>query len=216
LIEDHPVVSLGLKQLIDFEPDLQICGAADDSAAALSQVVALKPDLVILDLHLKERSGLELLKQIKARAPRQRVLILSLYDELIYAPRALRAGASGYVMKTESTETLVRAIRHVLEGGTHLSEAMEAKLARRARAETVEFYPLESLSDRELEIFRLIGLGRTTQEIANLFSVTQKTVESHRTHVRQKLKLRSATELIQFAIRLNDDPERSSANSSSG
>jgi DNA-binding NarL/FixJ family response regulator len=200
------VVSLGLRQLVNLEPDLQICGTADESASALSQVAAARPDLVILDLYLRERSGLELLKQIKTRFPSQLVLILSLYDESIYAPRALRAGAGGYVMKAAATEVLLEAIRRVLEGSIYLSKDMEKALAARAANGGSNGRPLDALSDRELEIFRLIGLGKTTQEIAQLFSVTQKTIESHRTHVRQKLKLRTATELIQYAIRLNDDP----------
>jgi DNA-binding NarL/FixJ family response regulator len=206
VIDDHPVVSLGMKQLIGFQADLQLCGTACDRASAINQVGVLRPDLVILDLYLRERSGLDLLKEIKTRFPKQRVLILSLYDELVYAARAIRAGASGYVMKAAPTEMLLTAVRQVLNGGTYVSQRLEKNCSEDASATPPEFYALRALSDRELEVFRLIGLGKTTQEIARLFSVTQKTVESHRTHVRQKLHLTSATELIQLAIRLNDAP----------
>jgi DNA-binding NarL/FixJ family response regulator len=207
LVEDHPVVSRGLQELINYESDLQVTGIADDRTSALAQIQASRPDLVVLDLGLRERSGLELLKEIKTRFRSQRILILSLHDEEVYASRALRAGAAGYVMKQEATETLFRAIREVLSGAIYLSQAMRGKLAERGADSTTRTSRLDVLSDRELDIFHLIGRGKTTREIADLLCVTLKTVESHRTHIRQKLQLRNATELVQLAIELERDPQ---------
>jgi len=200
LVEDHPVVSRGLAELINYEDDLHVCGVSSTCAVALETLARQNPDLVILDLSLQEQSGLELLKEIRARRPEQRVLILSLHDELVYAPRALRAGALGYVMKEEATETLLRAIRKVLDGGVYLSPRLEAHVKEQVLRGNVALHPLETLSDRELEVFRLIGRGVSNRDISKLLVIRLKTVESHRTHIKQKLHLGTASELVQFAI----------------
>jgi DNA-binding NarL/FixJ family response regulator len=206
LVEDHPIVSLGISELINYEPDLVVAGLANERLAAMQALEALKPDLVILDLSLKERSGLEVLKEIITRSPKQRVLILSLHDESIYAARALRAGACGYVMKEEATETLLRAIRKVLDGGVYLSPAMEARMMQPAAEREPALDALQTLTDRELEVLRLIGEGKTTRDIAHLLYLSLKTVESHRTNLKHKLDLPSATLLVQYAVELEHDP----------
>lgn len=200
LVEDHPVVSSGLSALINFELDLQVCGIAQDSASAIEMMAALNPDLIISDISLRGPNGLELLRDIKARCPRQRVLILSMHDELIYAPGALRAGASGYVMKQEACETLLMAIHKVLQGEIYLSAFMEKKMMRRLLKPQIALDPLESLSARELEVLQLISQAKTTREIAEELHVSMKTIGTHREHIRQKLNLKNGRELLQHAL----------------
>jgi DNA-binding NarL/FixJ family response regulator len=202
LVDDHPIVRQGLAELIDHEKDLSVCGVADDIHHALDQVGALGPDLVIVDISLRGSNGIELLKNIKVRYPKQAVLMLSMHDESLYAVRALRAGAAGYVMKQEATEKVLSAIRQVLNGEIYLSERMEKKMmhqlvgGRAARTGS----PLEDLSDRELEVFNLIGQGHGTRQIAEELHLSIKTIESHRAHIKEKLNLKNATELVQHAI----------------
>ena len=202
LVDDHPIVRQGLSELIDHEQDLTVCGVAEDIHKALDQVGTLNPDLVMVDISLKGSNGLELLKNIKVRYPKQAVLMLSMHDESLYAVRALRAGAAGYVMKQEATEKVLTAIRHVLNGEIYLSERMEKKMmhqlvgGRAARTGS----PLEDLSDRELEVFNLIGQGHGTRQIAEELHLSIKTIESHRAHIKEKLNLKNATELVQHAI----------------
>ena len=175
---------------------------ADDIHKALELVATLMPDLVVVDISLKGSNGIELLKNIKVRYPRQAVLMLSMHDESLYAVRALRAGAAGYVMKQEATEKVLTAIRQVLNGEIYLSERMEKKMmhqlvgGRAARTGS----PLEDLSDRELEVFNLIGQGHGTRQIAEELHLSIKTIESHRAHIKEKLNLKNATELVQHAI----------------
>lgn len=202
LVDDHPIVRQGLMQMINHEKDLVVCGTAEDSFQALDEIAALQPDLVLLDISLKGGNGIELLKNIKVRHPKLLVLILSMHDESLYAVRSLRAGAAGYVMKQEATERVLTAIRHVLNSEIYLSEKMEKKMmqqlvgGRSARTGS----PLEDLSDRELEVFGLIGQGRGTRQIAEQLHLSIKTVESHRAHIKEKLNLKNANELIQHAI----------------
>jgi DNA-binding NarL/FixJ family response regulator len=202
LVDDHPIVRQGLAELIDHEKDLSICGTAEDIHKALDLVTELKPDLVIVDISLRGSNGLELLKNIKVRYPKQVVLMLSMHDESLYAVRALRAGAAGYVMKQEATETLITAIQQVLRGEIYLSERMEKKMMQQLvggpSARTGS--PLEDLSDRELEVFNLIGQGHGTRQIAEELHLSIKTIESHRAHIKEKLNLKNATELVQHAI----------------
>jgi DNA-binding NarL/FixJ family response regulator len=202
LVEDHPVVSHGLMQLLNAEPDLIVCGVAHDGALALVQLRDVKPELILLDLSLKGMGGLEFLREVKAQEPRQLVLILSMYDEVVYAPRALRAGASGYVMKLETTAILVQAIRKVLAGGIYLSSALESRLIERLvrTGETIGFDPLETLTDREMEVFQMMGHGNKNSEIARSLGISVKTLESHRTNIRGKLGLRNSSELVHRAI----------------
>ncbi len=202
LVEDHPIVRQGLAEMIDNQKDLMVCGAAEDVHQALHQISALQPDLVIVDISLKSSNGIELLKDIKLRHPKLLVLMLSMHDETLYAVRALRAGAAGYIMKQEATENVLTAIRQVLGGDIYLSERMEKKLmqqlvgGRAARTGS----PLEDLSDRELEVFNLIGQGHGTRQIAEELHLSIKTIESHRAHIKEKLNLKNATELVQHAI----------------
>jgi DNA-binding NarL/FixJ family response regulator len=211
LVEDHPVVSKGLAGLINYEQDMEVCGTAQDGPTAIQQIETLKPDLVILDLGLKGRNGLDVLKDIKARMPRQRVLVLSMHDELLYAPRAIRAGASGYIMKQEATETLFMAIREVLMGGTYVSSNVGKKLMQRfVRNSPSPFLdPLEGLTDRELDVFRLIGQGKSTREIAQQLCLSAKTIESHRLQIKMKLNLKTVAEVVRRAIQVDHEEQNS-------
>ena len=202
LVDDHPIVRQGLDEMIDQQPDVCVCGTAEDVHKALDSVEKYKPDLVIADISLKGSNGIELLKNIKIRYPRMLVLVLSMHDESLYAVRALRAGAAGYIMKQEATEKVLTAIRQVLQGEIYLSERMEKKMmhqlvgGRTARTGS----PIEDLSDRELEVFGLIGQGHGTRQIAEELHLSIKTIESHRAHIKEKLNLKNATELVQHAI----------------
>jgi DNA-binding NarL/FixJ family response regulator len=206
LVDDHSVVTSGMAALINYEGDLEVCGTADDEVAAIKQIEALQPELVVLDITLKGRGGLELLKEIKTRFPKQKVLVLSMHDELLYASRALRAGASGYLMKEEALNTLLVAIRQVLQGDIYLSARMEKKvLGQFLQPGEIEESPLSCLSDRELEIFRMIGQGKTTREIADSVFLSVKTIESHRAHIKLKLGLSSGRDLVKEAIRYEQE-----------
>lgn len=202
LVDDHPIVRQGLSELINHEKDMVMSGTAEDLNKALEAIETLKPDLVIVDISLKGSNGIELLKNIKVRYPKMLVLMLSMHDESLYAVRALRAGASGYIMKQEATEKVLTAIRRVLNGEIYLSEKMEKKMmqqlvgGRAARSGS----PIEDLSDRELEVFNLIGQGHGTRQIAEELHLSIKTIESHRAHIKEKLNLKNATELVQYAI----------------
>ena len=213
LVDDHPIVSRALADLISHEKDLEVCGIAEDGASALRQTDALKPDLVLLDITLHGRGGLELLKDIKAQHPKQLVLLLSMHDETLYAARAVRAGASGYVMKQEATENVLIAIHKVLEGEIYLSPRMERRMMQRFAqgGSNASLDPLEALTDRELEIFRLIGRGSGSREIARLLCLSVKTIESHRAHIKEKLNLKNANELVQQAIQMEKDAGSDSA-----
>lgn len=202
LVDDHPIVREGLTEMINHEGDLAVCGTAEEMNQALDQIEKLRPDLVMLDISLKGSNGIEVLKNIKVRYPKMLVLVLSMHDETLYALRALRAGASGYIMKQELGERVLAAIRQVLNGEISLSENMEKKMmkqlvgGRAARTGS----PLEDLSDRELEVFRLIGKGYSTRQIAEELHLSIKTIESHRAHIKEKLNLKNAMELVQHAI----------------
>jgi DNA-binding NarL/FixJ family response regulator len=206
VVEDHLVVSTGMTALINHESDLQVCGAADDGVSALESIDTLKPDLVLLDITLKGRGGLELLKDIKVRHPRLKVLVLSMHDESLYAMRALRAGASGYLMKGEATETLLVAIRRVSNGDTYLSPRMEKQVMQRLVQRTEQEHgPLDNLSDRELEIFRMIGQGRSTRDISKALFLSIKTIETHRAHIKEKLNLQTGNDLVRRAIEFEQE-----------
>jgi DNA-binding NarL/FixJ family response regulator len=203
IVDDHPVVRTGLRMLIDDEPDLIVCGEAGDADEAIRVLDTKKPDLVIVDLSLKGSSGLELIKRIKSRNSPSKMLVSSMFEESLYAERVLNAGALGYVSKQEAMEKVVEAIRCVLSGRVYLSAAMSDRMLHRlARDQKApERSPVETLSDRELEVFELIGRGRTTAEIANQLHLSVKTVETHREKVKAKLGLKSAAELYQYAVR---------------
>jgi len=202
LVEDHPVTREGFAQLINFQTDLQVCGQAGTAGQAFTDIAALKPDLVIVDISLAGTSGIELIKDLVSRDPILKVLVLSMHDESLYAERALRAGARGYVMKQEPTEHVMAAIRHVLGGGVYLSVRMRDHLLFNVvgRLSAARASDLDRLSDRELEVFQLIGEGRTTAQIGASLHLSVSTVETYRAHIKEKLRLRNATELVQHAV----------------
>jgi DNA-binding NarL/FixJ family response regulator len=202
IVDDHPIVRQGLAELINHEPDLTICGQAEDAREALKIIKESKPNMVIVDISLKETSGMELMKDIEAQYPGVLVLALSMHDESLYAERALRAGAKGYIMKAEATENVVTAIRKVLSGQIYISDRMAAKMVRKlvgggheSRASAIE-----RLSDRELEVFTSIGHGYGTRQIADRLHLSVKTIETYRAHIKEKLDLEDANELLQNAI----------------
>lgn len=202
LVEDHPVTREGFAQLINFQRDLEVCGQAGIVAQALTEIAVLNPDLVIVDISLAGTSGIELIKDLVSRHPILKVLVLSMHDESLYAERALRAGARGYVMKQEATEHVMAAIRHVLGGGVYLSVCMHNRLlvnmVRGLSAAGAS--DLDRLSDRELEVFQLVGEGRTTAQIGASLHLSVSTVETYRAHIKEKLRLQNATELVQHAV----------------
>jgi DNA-binding NarL/FixJ family response regulator len=205
LVDDHPILRQGLTKLINDQPDLMICGEAEGPPSALEGIGHTKPDLVLLDLSLAGGDGMELCKQLQERHQGLPVLIISMHDESLYAERCLRAGAMGYVMKQEPPDKVMSAIRKVLTGNIYLSEAMSAKLLRNlAGARHADVSPLERLSDRELEIFRLIGKGHSVRSIAEELFLSPKTVEAHKEHIKQKLNLKTSNELLQYAIEARD------------
>lgn len=201
LIDDHPILRQGLALFIDREPDLKVCGEADDATSALQAIQDSTPDFVVLDISLEGPDGLELLKILRARYPKLPVLILSMHDESLYAERALRAGANGYIMKQEATDKVLTAIRHILGGDIYLSERLTKRMLQQFVSGSVSPRdPIAKLSDRELEVYRLIGAGRGTRQIADELHVSTKTIESYQAHIKEKLALRNARELVQHAI----------------
>ncbi len=210
LVEDHPVFRLGLGELIDQETDLAVCGAADDVGVALVEIERLKPDLVIVDLSLKGRSGMELIRDLRARVRDLPVLVLSMYDEALYAERALAAGARGYIMKQEASESIVGAARKVLEGKIHVSEAITGEILGKlvAGPRPGDEAPLGRLTDRELEVLQLIGDGLTTSEIGDQLSLSVKTVGTYRERLKEKLALKSSAELVRYAVRWLEEQQR--------
>ncbi|MHC4387497.1 MAG: response regulator transcription factor [Planctomycetota bacterium] len=202
IVDDHPIVRQGLAELINHEQDLTVCAQAEDAIEALRTIKEIEPNMVIVDISLKETSGLELIKDIGAQYGNLPVLALSMHDESLYAERALRAGAKGYIMKAEATENVVTAIRKVLSGEIYVSDRMAAKMVRKlvgGRRETGAS-AIERLSDRELEVFSLIGQGQGTRQIAEKLHLSVKTVETYRAHIKEKLNLADANELLQYAI----------------
>jgi DNA-binding NarL/FixJ family response regulator len=203
LVDDHPITREGLARLINHERDMEVCGQANTAAKAVTDIEPMKPDLVVVDVSLTTgASGLELIKDLVARHPRLRMLALSTHDEALYAERALRAGAKGYVMKQEPTEKVMAAIRQVLDGGIFLSDAMKDRLLRKITqsGSAPSASEIERLSDRELEVYRLIGQGRGTRQIADELHLSMSTVETYRTHIKEKLHLASAPELVRRAV----------------
>jgi DNA-binding NarL/FixJ family response regulator len=202
LVDDHPLVREWLTQLLQRESDLAICGEAEDTADALEKIAATQPDIVIADISLKSTHGLELVKDLQVRFPALPVLILSMHDESLYAERVLRAGAMGYITKQEATKKILPAVRQVLSGQIYISEKMASRMVHKmvlGRAEEQKS-PIERLTDRELEVFQLIGCGQGTRRIATELHLGVKTVESYRARIKEKLKLEDGTQLLQQAI----------------
>jgi DNA-binding NarL/FixJ family response regulator len=202
IVDDHPVVRRGLAELIADEPDMEVFGEAATGAEALKCLDDLQPDVVIVDISLKDSHGIELIKQIKARDDQVKMLVWSMHDESLYAERALRAGAMGYLNKEEPIDRVIEAIRQVLRGHVHLSSKMVEKLLHRAVSgnEPHERSNIETLSDRELEVFELIGQGLTTREIAKKLHLSIKTIETYRENVKSKLDLKTGGELTRHAV----------------
>lgn len=202
MVDDHPLLRQGLSLLINREPDLEVCGEAEEAQAALAAIGSKTPDILIVDISLKGPDGLDLLKNIRATYPDLPVLILSMHDESLYAERALRAKANGYIMKQEATEKVLVAVRRILDGYVYLSDRMSNKILQQyiSGSPTAAESRVSSLSDRELEVFRMIGEGRGTREIAEELHLSVKTVETYQAHIKDKLSLRSGRELIQYAV----------------
>jgi DNA-binding NarL/FixJ family response regulator len=202
LVEDHPVTREGFAQLINYQSDLKVCGQTGAPSKAIPLIGSLKPDLAIVDISLAESNGLELIKDLKARHPRVPVLVLSTHDESLYAERALRAGARGYVMKQAPTCEVMQAIRLVLQGGLYLSESMRTQLVHKhfGGPHVNGACDIDVLSDRELQVFELIGRGNSTRQVASKLHLSISTVETHRAHVKQKLRLASGLHLVRRAV----------------
>jgi DNA-binding NarL/FixJ family response regulator len=202
IIDDHPIMVQGLQELINHQGDLRVIGSSDDWHIALEQVKKLQPELIILDVTLKDANGIEVLKNLKIHVPNVKILMLSMHDENLYAMRSLKAGAQGYIMKQEAVDKVLGAIRQVLAGEVYLSDSMSKRTMFQllGRGGTRSGSPLEDLSDRELEVFTLIGQGCTTRQIAEKLHLSIKTVETHRAHIKEKLNLKNSTELVQHAI----------------
>jgi DNA-binding NarL/FixJ family response regulator len=203
LVDDHPLVREWLGQLIQRESDMTVCGEADEVQLALQEIETSQPDIVIADISLKTTHGLELVKDLQSRLPNLPVLVLSMHDESLYAERVLRAGAMGYITKQEATKKVLVAIRQVLSGQIYLSEKMSARMVQKlvvGRNQQEHSSPIERLTDRELEVFQLIGRGQGTRRIAEELHLGIKTVESYRARIKEKLKLEDGTQLLQQAI----------------
>ena len=202
IVDDHPMVRERLADVIKSEPDLLICGEAETRLQALQLVVQTHPDLVLLDLNLKDSQGIEVIKDIVAQKPRLRVLVISMHDESLFAERAIRAGACGYITKQEATKNVLVAIRKVLGGELYFSETLAKKLlANLAGGIQGPAVPsVDLLSDRELQVLRLLGLGRSTRQAAKDLHLEFSTVETYRTRIKDKLNLNDANDLVQYAI----------------
>ncbi|MEO5917137.1 MAG: response regulator transcription factor [Luteolibacter sp.] len=202
LVDDHPMVREQLTQLIDNQPDLHVCGEARDVSEALEGIERQLPDIAVVDLNLRKSSGLDLIKDLKARGLRIPILVLSMHDEGLYAERALRAGAMGYVSKQENTREILMAIRQVLGGGIHVSPGLAGKLVMNAIGGNLDqnSSPVSKLADRELEVFQLIGRGCGTRKIAESLGLSVKTIESYRARIKDKLNLEDGVQLLQRAV----------------
>jgi DNA-binding NarL/FixJ family response regulator len=205
LVDDHPLVREWLTNLIHQQTDLTVCGEAETAADALQAINKLRPDVAIVDISLTDSSGIELIKGIKAAQLGVAVIVLSMHDERLYAERALRAGARGYVMKRETAGKIIAAIRQVLEGKLYVSAALASLLAEKfVDGGATSCSPVEQLSDRELEVFQLLGQGHETRRIAESLHVSMKTVQAYCARIKEKLRLANATELLREAIRWHE------------
>jgi len=210
LVDDHPVVRDGLTTIINHQQDLNVCGGADDAHQTMKAIAKLKPDIIVVDISLKNSDGIELTKSIKTKYPKLPVVVLSVHDESIYAERALRAGARAYLMKEVVSENIVHAIRTVLKGEIYVSDTISKKLLQKIAGDKTDkaATSIENLSDREFEIFRLIAEGLKASQIAKNLHLSVKTVETYRGRLKEKLNLDSATELLQYAIKWAKSEDR--------
>jgi DNA-binding NarL/FixJ family response regulator len=205
VVDDHPIIRQGLALMVNREADLVVCGEAEDATGAMLVMESAHPDVLIVDISLNGPDGLDLLKNIRTTHPTLPVLILSMHDESIYAERALRAGANGYIMKQEATEKVLIAVRRILNGQIYVSDRIANKMLKHyiTGSGSLKDSSISDLSDRELEVFRLIGEGHGTRQIAEELHLSVKTVESYQAHIKDKLSLRSSRELMQHAIQWN-------------
>jgi DNA-binding NarL/FixJ family response regulator len=204
IIDDHVMVREGVAEIIKHEPDLDVCGTATTAHEGIEAVRKLKPDLILVDITLPGKNGIEFIKDVRAMNPDLRILVMSMHDESLYVDRVLRAGGRGYIRKQEGGEKLIEALRRVVRGEIAVSEKMTGKLLEKFSGRKTIDSPLEGLSDRELEVFQLIGQGKTMKEIGHELHLSPKTVEVHRSHIREKLKVTSAAELIAYAARWSE------------
>jgi len=207
LVDDHPLVREWLTNLIHQQPDFVVCGESEDAPHALQEISATMPDVAIVDISLKQGSGIELIKSLKALHPDVAIIVLSMHDERLYAERALRAGARGYIMKRETAKKVITAIRQVLDGKIYMSESLAAVFAEKfvdGRLPSSGSL-VEQLSDRELEVFQLLGKGYETRQVAEMMNVSMKTVQAHCAHIKEKLKLTNAAELLREAVRWQEN-----------
>ncbi len=205
IVDDHPMMREGLAQLIEHEPDLAVDAQADSAGEALRFIEKAAPDLLVVDISLPDKSGLELIKDILVLHPRLPILVISMHDESLYAERVLRAGGRGYIMKQEGGKRLMQAIRQVLDGRIYVSEKVSSRILENVSGHrSGSQSPVERLSDREFEVFQMLGQGQTTRDIAQHLHLSIKTVEVHRANIRRKLELASGSELVRYAIRWNE------------
>ncbi|HZR78491.1 MAG TPA: response regulator transcription factor [Chthoniobacterales bacterium] len=200
LVDDHPVLRKGMVRLIDANNDFEICGESSNATEAMALIRELSPDLVIVDIGLPGTSGIELTKTIRAEFPKLPVLILSMHEEVLYATRALRAGASGYIVKQDAIDNIAVAVREALIGRRYLSPVIAEQMQQNGSASATSADPISLLTDREFEIFELIGKGHEVREISEALGVSPKTVETHRTNIKEKLKLKNARQVARLAV----------------
>jgi len=207
LVDDHPLVREWLANLVNQQSDLVVCGEANGAPEALRMIEAIQPDAAVVDITLAGGSGIELIKDLKIRCPRVAVVVLSMHDESVYAERALRAGARGYVMKRETTKNIIAALRHVLEGKLYLSDTQAAAMAEKFvdGRPPGGGSPIDSLSDRELEVFEMLGSARETREIAEALHISMKTVQAYCARIKEKLGVGTANELLREAVRWQEN-----------
>ncbi|MCG8637927.1 MAG: response regulator transcription factor [Desulfobacterales bacterium] len=202
IVEDHPIFRMGMKEMIDHEPDMKVCGEAEDVNTALDLVTSCRPDLAIVDLSLKESNGMDLVREIREHHRFCNTLVLSMHDESLHAERCLLAGAKGYIMKQEASESVVTAIRNIMAGQVHVSPGIMSHLLNvfRKQPDLAHASPLARVTDRELEIFQLIGKGLSSKQIAMQLNISIKTVGTYRERIKEKLNLGNASELVRCAV----------------
>lgn len=202
IVEDHEIFRLGIKELINHESDLIVCGEADDVDTARNMIKELNPDMVIVDITLKKSNGMDLIKEISTFYKSMKILVLSMHDELLYAERSLQCGAQGYIMKQETSKSIIKAIRHILQGNIHVSESIMSNLLNRVRTgqDSFEKSPIDQLTDRELAVLRLLGEGKSTGDIAQEMHLSVSTISTYRERIKEKLQLKNAAELVRYAI----------------
>ena len=208
IVDDHPTVREGLVHRISSQPDMEVCGEAADVREAAAKIPELGPDVAIVDIALRGSDGLDLVKLLKAKHPEVRAVVHSMYEEQVYAERCLRAGAMGYVSKESNPSEVVAAIRAVLQGRVHVSEAITHRILGRSAGAHQQLDPVDSLTDRQLEIFRLFGQGKTAAQIAKTLHLSVHTVESHRENIKRKLKVDNVSELTRLAVLWSDTSRR--------